>query len=237
MLISHQYKSIFIAIPHTGSTIIEEVLVNNYGFKSIRNKHSLPVYLPKETKGYKIIGGVCDPSSDMSTMYWKFKNDHLGLYSEALKNKKKMIRHKSIGKRGLYFFKKVNSGSWDFNQFIKKSTSPFFVSKINVNKSMYHYIYNKDSLEKDWREIKFILGIYDSFELPRKNITQKKQKLTLNKKSKEILEPQELLFNKEEINPTSKKLIFFMFMSIKVFIWKLIEYKKILLDKNYRELR
>ena len=237
MLVSNKYKSIFIAIPHTGSTVIEEVLVNNYGFKPIRNKHSLPVYLPKKFRGYKIVGGICDPLSDMSTMYWKFKNDHLGLYSEALKNNRKMIRHKSISNRGLYFFKKVNSGTWDFNQFIKKSTSPFFVSRINVNKSMYDYIYHKDSLEKDWHKIKFIFGIDDSFELPRKNITQNKQKIILNKKSKIILEPQTLSFKKEKIKPLTKKFIFFIFVRFKVLIWKLMEFKKILIDKNYRELR
>jgi hypothetical protein len=231
MLISHEYKAIFVAIPHTGSTGIEKMLCEKYGFIKVRSKHSLPVFIPKHLSDYKIIGGIAKPLADIETMYWKFKNDHLGLYSEVINGTGR--RHVSLSYRGKKFFQKVNSGAWGFDEFVKKSCFPFFVSKINVARKKYKFIYKKECLNKDWGEICRLLNLEYSSLPSHQNKTVKHSKLVLSENSKCILREQELSFAGKSSGLMSK-ITFNFWVFIRCQIWTCLELVKVIRCRKYR---
>lgn len=168
MIISTKYKYIFIAIHHTASTVIEEELCRNYAGERVRFKHSLPVLLPKWVENYKIIGGVRNPITDLIAQYNKYKNDHLGIYSEQIYGHPE---HKFLNKRSERYFKEINLGVMSLDQYIESITKLPYVPRVSLNSKSYSYIYKMENLSSEFEKIIDHIGAKVVNSLPHKNRT------------------------------------------------------------------
>ena len=233
MLICHNSKVIFICIPHTASTQIAEVLREN-GFIDVREKHSLPYFIPKKYKDYQVIGGYVDPLVDLTTMYWKFRNDHLGLYSEAMHSK--LGRHKSLGRRGRKFFNLVNKKQATLDEFVIAAAKPFFISQINAFFNKYTLIYNRENLESDWIKIRNLCELHPGITLKRGNTTEKGTSTTISDDAFRYLLPQ-----REKMAGTlnlwsARGLAFFVFVKFRCALWLFRELLRCLRSRAYRNM-
>jgi hypothetical protein len=85
MIVSKEYKYVFVEIPHTASTAISRELCENYKGQSILFKHAhyrdfLKIALGEE-KSYLVFAGIRNPLDVIVTRYFKRKTDHEGFFS------------------------------------------------------------------------------------------------------------------------------------------------------------
>ena len=233
MLICHKAKVIFVCIPHTASTQIAEILKKN-GFMEVRDKHSLPYFIPRRFRDYQLIGGFVDPLVDLKSMYWKFRNDHLGLYSEALNSSDG--RHRSLGWRGRKFFKMVRDGGATFNEFAVAAAQPYYVSQICAAYRQYDLRYNRKNLESDWEVIRNLCKLDKSVNLTYGNVTEKGDDEQVSGDILKMVRPQRELLSGELSICSSRNLGYLLFARIKCSVWWFRELRKCLGSPNYRNM-
>lgn len=233
MLICHKAKVIFVCIPHTASTQIAEILKKS-GFVEVRDKHSLPYFIPRRFQNYQLIGGFVDPLVDLKSMYWKFRNDHLGLYSEALKSKNG--RHRSLGRRGRKFFRMVRDKGANFNEFAAAAAQPYYVSQICAAYRRYDFRYDRENLELDWEVIRDMCELNINSKLAHGNVTEKGDDEQVSEDVLKMVRPQRDILSGELPIRGSRNLGYLIFARIKCGVWWFRELRKCLVSSNYRNM-
>ena len=87
MFISHRHRFLFVQLPHTGGSAIAAEICENYGAERILRKHS-PYHeflgiASSEERRYKVFAAIRNPMDEALSIYFKYKNDHHGQFSEA----------------------------------------------------------------------------------------------------------------------------------------------------------
>lgn len=234
MLICHKAKVIFICIPHTASTQIAAILKKN-GFVEVRHKHSLPYFIPRRFRDYQLVGGYVDPLVDLNSMYWKFRNDHLGLYSEALDSKNG--RHRSLGRRGRQFFQMVRDGDASFNDFVVAAASPYFVSQICAAYHRYDLRYNRENLETDWVKICDMCGLDGNYNLAHGNVTEKGADEQISEEALSKLRPQREMFSSGLPIWSLQSIGYVLFARVKCGFWWWREFVRCVRSPQYRKMK
>ncbi|WP_342075677.1 sulfotransferase family 2 domain-containing protein [Yoonia sp. SS1-5] len=170
MIVSDTHKFVFVQIPHTGSTGLGRLLVEQYGGREILRKHSyldeLKTAFPDIYRDYYIIGGVRNPLDDRVSSYFKLKSDHMGLYSGQLKDKKAIPGGKRTRKMHQLILEKDLSFSDYFVQFVPL----VYWNPISIQQQRYNQIYRFESLDADMLAFSKAIGV-DPIILPKSNKT------------------------------------------------------------------
>ena len=86
MIISHEYKYVFVEFPHTASTAISRELCENYKGRPILKKHShLRDFLKvasEQEKAFLVIASMRNPMDIIVTRYYKMKTNHQGMFTD-----------------------------------------------------------------------------------------------------------------------------------------------------------
>lgn len=147
MIINHDYKFVFIQIPHTGSTIIGDALVDKLGSEKIMTKHSylheLAILHPYVYRKYYIFGAVRNPLDERVSIFHKYKTNHLGLYT---KKNNELIP-------GNYFVRRIAreiiEGDYSFRDYVLKLLNRQYMSPIHLHFNRYDNIMRFERLQQD----------------------------------------------------------------------------------------
>jgi hypothetical protein len=86
MVISRQYRYIFVEIPLTGSWAIRNELIEFYGGQSILHKHANYEEFARQAtvdqKDYFVFATVRNPLDEAVSRYFKLKTDHQGAFTD-----------------------------------------------------------------------------------------------------------------------------------------------------------
>lgn len=173
MIISHKYKYIFVSIPHTASTVIEEELCEYYNGQKVRYKHSLPVLIPRKYSSYKVVGGIRNPSQDLVSQYNKYLTDHLGIYSSQVSGDAANIFMTQKSKKQ---FLLIQAGEMSLDQYINSQLKSPYVPRIELNYCRYDYVYQCEKLSVDFDQMLRILNVEKVRDLPLGNRTEVSKK-------------------------------------------------------------
>lgn len=168
MIISWKHKYIFVAIHHTASTVIEEELCRYYDGVRARHKHSLPVFLPASVRGFKVIGGVRNPVTDIIAQFNKYATDHRGIYSAQISGE---AEHQFMTQRARVMFQKIQAGEMSLDDFIAEAGRMPYVPRVELNRSVYSYVYRMEDLRSEFSKIIAHCGLELVRDLPAGNPT------------------------------------------------------------------
>jgi hypothetical protein len=177
MIISHQYKYLFIEYPRTGTTAVSKELCQNYSGRRILRKHStyqefLKVASPEEKK-YFVFSSVRNPLDDAVSHYFKLKTDHRERYT----NRKKVRNGKRLSEfLDVYLFWYIQKRDIDFPTYFRK----FYVIPYNtwliISIKRYDYIMRFENLQEDFANVLKLLKIDPVRPLPPRNVTGERKK-------------------------------------------------------------
>lgn len=119
MIINHEYKFCFFAIPRTASKALSKALVEQLGSEDILKMHiSYEEFMEQastEEKKYFTFTIIRNPLDSLVSAYFKKKNDHNGRFSRgAFKN------GRPIGKRAMDEYNFITQEQATFSTYFKK---------------------------------------------------------------------------------------------------------------------
>ena len=159
MIVCHDHKLILVQIPHTASTDIGELLINEYGGVSILSKHSyldeLRIFYPELYKNYFIIGGVRNPLNERVSSFHKLLSNHVGLY-EGVPSSNRIRKARGIGQ---ILRKRIIRDRQSFSDYFIQSVRWVYFSPIHIRRERYDFIYSIENLDQEWRQICKLLGM------------------------------------------------------------------------------
>ena len=184
MIVSHEHRFVFVQIPHTASTGIGRYLVNHYGGKEVLAKHStLDEFLalaPPEWHGYYKFGAIRHPLDDVLSMYFKLRNNHLGLYSEgiqetpvhSLERPHEIIANVRRGQEGTRRSYAIREHDLDFEGYFDRFLKVPYLSLVTLAQSRYDAIMQFEHIETDLERCLGEIGIEQPEPLPFENPTE-----------------------------------------------------------------
>lgn len=177
MIISHQYKYVFVEYPRTGTTAVSNELCQNYSGMRILRKHSayqefLKSASPEEKK-YFVFTSVRNPLDDAVSHYFKLRTDHRERYT----NRKKVRNGKRLAEYfDAFLFRYIESNNVDFPTYFRK----FYVIPYNtwstISIKRYNYIMRFENLSDDFASVLKMLEIDPIRPLPQRNVTGERKK-------------------------------------------------------------
>lgn len=177
MIISHEYKYIFVEFPRTGTTTLSRELCQNYGGKRIARKHStyqefLKTATPEE-KQYFVFTCIRNPLDDAVSHYFKLKTDHRERYThrEKVRNPKRLAEFAD-----LFLYQYVSKHDLDFAAFFRKFYRIPYNNWQSMMKDRYDFVMRFESLEEDFACALKMLGIEPVRPLPFRNVTSERNK-------------------------------------------------------------
>jgi len=177
MVISHQFKYLFVEFPRTGTTAVSRELCKVYGGTRIMRKHSsyqefLKFASPEEKK-YFVFTCVRNPLDDAVSHYFKLKTDHDEQYTNTQKLKK---RRRLAEKVDNYLYQYIHEKNIDFPTFFRK----FYVIPYNnwnsMSKSRFDYVMRFENLTDDFATVLTLIGLEPIRPLPSRNVTSERER-------------------------------------------------------------
>lgn len=172
MIISHKHKYLFVELPRTGTTAMSCELVENYGGKQILKKHAtyndfLKIATPDEKK-YFVFASVRNPLDRIVSLYYKYKTNHHGRYTNPEELKKQNIFIRYLMKRHFYF---VHNSEATFPEFFRKFYRLPFDDWSVLSHKHFNFVIHFESLDQDFAKVLKLLGIPQVRSLPVINKT------------------------------------------------------------------
>jgi len=181
MVISHQYKFVFVELPQTASSAIAKELITSYGCEEILFKHALyqtdfKKYASPEEKTYRVVSGLRNPMDICVSNYFKFKTDHENRYSQPRFMKQGLLRRYIMRWWNVRQYKNIIGKNESFEDFFMRAYSiPYASWSILGHKNFFHLIHF-ERLQKDFDEGLKKLGIEKVRDIPVANKTADKTK-------------------------------------------------------------
>jgi hypothetical protein len=173
MIISHQYKYVFVELPRTGTTSIGRELCKVYGGRRILYKHSTYHDFLRsatdEEKTYFVFSCIRNPLDDAVSRYYKLKVNHRERYTDPVKMKRRRkIFVERIEDR---LFNFIQENDADFETFFLK----FYIFPYNDWSSIEHdkfdFVIHFENLHDDFAKALELIGIEQKRQLPTRNKT------------------------------------------------------------------
>jgi hypothetical protein len=177
MIISHQYRYLFVQLPQTACTSIARELIENYAGEKILHKHStydefLKIATPEE-KTYFAFSCMRNPVDRAVSMYFKYKTDHKGEYS----NLEQSAENLPLAiKREATRFKYIQDNNLDFTEYFKSVHKFPYVTWSILDHHKFDYIIYYEKLQQGFMEVLRQLDIEPKRELPVFNKTGEKDR-------------------------------------------------------------
>lgn len=176
MIISHKNKYIFVGLPMTGSSAISKELIEYYDGESILMKHTNIPYLIKKLNininDYFVFAVYRDPIDMAYSQYNKIKLNAKGAYTN-----KELLKSNGgyVTKRQYNFFKKIQSRSYSFEDFVKSKYRFWpYANPFSINYKYLNYIMSFNNLSNEFKEVLAKCNLESKRDLPIYNKTEKK---------------------------------------------------------------
>lgn len=170
MILCDDYKLAFVQLPHTGSTGIGKVLVEQYGGRSVLCKHSyldeLKQFYPEAYGSYFIFGGVRNPLDERVSSYFKLKSNHLNLYSGVQSDAKA----RDSGRLAKSFHSKIVENNYSFSEYFLQLVKFVYFNPISIHERRYDFVYRYENLDHDFGSVLRHVGARPT-SLPKNNKT------------------------------------------------------------------
>jgi len=177
MVISHKYKYLFIALPHTASTAIRNELCEFYEGQKIIKKHSFYHTFLKSTrdriKTYFTFSCIRNPADVIVTEYFKLKNNHGQFYTNSAFWKR---NGGFVSNRALKRYRFIQQTQADFPTFFKRFHKHPYVNWSNLSHKSFDFIIRFEKLQPDFTRTLSLLNIKQKRPLPTINPTIQKSK-------------------------------------------------------------
>jgi hypothetical protein len=187
MIINHQYRFCYFAIPRTASKAISKVLIDKLGSESILRMHSgyreyLAVASPTESE-YFSFASVRNPLDSVVSAYFKKKSDHNGRFSRGTFKK----TGKPIGTRAMEEYRFIKETDASFQEYFQQFyTDTYTVPRHEETIEKVDALIRYEHLNEDFAQVMDRLGL-PFFEIPLINKTNDKPKDFLSFYSPEII--------------------------------------------------
>ena len=173
MIISHQYKYVFVQLPRTGSTTIGRELRSNYDGQEILYKHcSYREFLKvatDEEKEYFVFSCIRNPLDDAVSRYFKLKSNFRGRYTDPDKLSRR--RQNFVERIEDKLFHYIQENDADFEEFFLK----YYVIPYNDWSSVDHknldFVIRFENLQEDFSEALELMEMEQIRPLPVRNKT------------------------------------------------------------------
>ncbi len=178
MVVSHKYKYVFVQLPQTACTTVQNELLENYAGEKILFKHAFYSDFLKqaseEEKKYFVFSNIRHPLDVVVSKYFKFKTDHAGAYSQG--------RIKKFGKLHKYVlrywegksYQFIHENDAEFGDFFRRFYSWPYSSWAILDHKRFDYLIRYENLQDDFAEMLRRLNIDQVRPLPSRNVTGQK---------------------------------------------------------------
>jgi len=235
MIISHKHKYLFVAIPHTGSTAISRELCENYGGVPILRKHAyyheFLAIANAEEKTYFVFVGIRNPLDEAISLYFKYKTNHKGNYTnpERLRKNGGFVTNADL--RKFNFIKNTNA---DFPTYFKRFRTFPYDNLIRLSHKEFDFVIRFENLRDDFAQALRLIGIEQKRPLPTVNRTARKRRDFLSYYTPEIHERAKRVFGpfmkkwgydfppewRDDPVPWSSQLLFYVLGVFRKFYWQ-----------------
>lgn len=174
MIISHKHRYIFVELPHTGSTAIHNELCESYEGIPILYKHAcygefLRVATAEEKK-YFVFSGIRNPLDEAVSVYFKYKTDHRGRYSDP-----RRYRDEKKYQADRQTFEFVTGTNADFPTFLKRFYRFPYDNWSRLAHHKFDFVIRFEHLQEDFAKVLELMGVPQVRPLPSVNKTGKKK--------------------------------------------------------------
>lgn len=177
MIISDEYKYVFIGLPLAASTAISKELCEMYSGRPILSKHSIYQDFLKvataEQKGYKVLACARNPLDIGVSQYTKMMSNANGNYSNQ-QLLRKNGGHMKISEYKLA--KKFWGNNGTFTDFLNEFYKVPFDNWLSITASHCDFVMRFDHLQEDFEQALKVCDIIPKRVLPVVNKTTKKTK-------------------------------------------------------------
>lgn len=181
MIISKEYKYVFVELPQTASSAIARELVANYKGSEILFKHALYStnflrQASEEEKKYKVISGLRNPMDICVSNYFKFKTDHENRYSNPRFMKHGLLRKYIMRWWNVKQYKNIIGKEESFEDFFLRAYKIPYASWSIMEHKRCDLIIRFESLQKDFDAMLELVGAEKLRDIPIANKTAAKTK-------------------------------------------------------------
>jgi hypothetical protein len=175
MIISHQYKYLFIEIPLTASWAIRQELCRYYGGASILHKHATypefnRIAAPEEMT-YFVFASVRNPLDTIVSRYVKLVNDHKGTFSDPKSVNQLVADYSDVRK-----YKFIKNMDANFETYFRKYFKIPFSDMVDLSGDHLDFVIRFEDLQQDFSRLLHELNIRQVRPIPTVNKTRGKDK-------------------------------------------------------------
>jgi hypothetical protein len=174
LVISSEYRYVFIEIPLTASWAIHHELCAHYGGEEILHKHATyPQFMRGATadqRSYFVFASVRHPLDVLVSNFTKIKTDHRDGYSNPLAAEKLLSDYSDLRKHQW-----IQAHNASFASYFSKYHRRPYSGLIDYSATALDYVIRFESLQQDFSRVLEMLGIEQVQPLPIVNRTEKKK--------------------------------------------------------------
>ena len=171
MIISHRYKYVFVELPHTGSTAISAELRELYDGSKILRKHARYSEFLRTASStereYFAFSCIRHPLDVAVSVYFRYKTDHLGRYSEP---------RGSVTRSDVELFRFIQRTGADFSTYLRHAYGrpiPYDNFSREAHRDL-DFVLRFESLADDFSKVLTLIGIEPRRPLPVANSTSER---------------------------------------------------------------
>ncbi|MEM6396380.1 MAG: sulfotransferase family 2 domain-containing protein [Bacteroidota bacterium] len=159
MIINHEHKFCFFAIPRTGSKSVSKVLVEQFGSEEILRMHAgydeFMEQAKRHEKKYFTFATVRNPMDSVVSAYFKKKSDHNGRFSRGT-----FKEGRPIGERAMAEYRFIVEQEADFaTYFMHFYHEPYRLPRHERTAEAVDHLMRFETLEADFKSVLSKLGL------------------------------------------------------------------------------
>lgn len=180
MVISHKHKYLFIQLPQTACTAVQNELIENYDGEKIHFKHAFYSDFLKnasaEEKKYFVFSSLRNPLDIVVSKYFKYKTDHVGAYSNQRKKKFGKFHKYLLWYTDKARYNFITNDDASFGDFFRKFYTLPYASWAVLDHQNFDYIIRYENLQEDFAQMLKLINVEPVRPIPSKNVTGTKSR-------------------------------------------------------------
>lgn len=172
MVISDEHRYVFIELPHTGSTAIHAELCEHYGGRPVLTKHAryheFLAQATAEQRRYFAFSCVRHPMDEAVSLYFRYKTNHAGRYTEPGKLRRNGGTVSDHSVRAYRFIRDHDASFVDFFHYYYRRP---YDSWSNLAHARLSFVIRFERLQEDFAAVLERLALPQARPLPQVNRT------------------------------------------------------------------
>jgi hypothetical protein len=171
VVISHDYRYVFIEIPNTGSWSIRQELCLHYGGEPILHKHaSYPEFqrgAGNQAQSYFVFATIRHPLDEVVSRYFKLKTDKGGVFSDQ--SSVQDLRTDYVDHEKYQFLQETGAS---FAEYFRAFHHRPYSNMIDLSRLYLDYVIRFERLQEGYAEVLGTLGLQQVRLVPQVNRTR-----------------------------------------------------------------